>query len=339
MQAWSCLTLSRYRMRALALQLTLAVLCATSLLSAPAAAQAPKYPSRPIKIIVPVPPGGGVDLLARTIGNKMSDRLGVPVLIENRPGASAAIGTEMLAKAAPDGYTIMMGYTVHATNALFNPKLPYDTLKDFQSITYVCYIPLVLVTPPALAPNSVKELIALAKAKPGSLSYASGGAGAGAHLSGELFRYLAAVDVTHIPYKGNGPAITDLLGGQVSMLFDTITTSIPHIRAGKMKALAVTGKKRSSLLPELPTMIESGLAEFEVSGWYMMLAPAGIPRDILNLLNAEVNVAIKDPAIGAKLASQGVEWEGGTPERADQFLRSEMARWGKIIKETGMKAD
>lgn len=319
----------------------LATLAAAACTLAPlqATAQAQKFPNRPIKIIVPVPPGGGVDLLARTIGAKMSDRLGVPVLIENRAGASAAIGSDLLAKSPPDGYTIMMGYTVHATNALFNLKLPYDTLKDFQPVNYVCYIPLVLVMPPTMQPNSVKELIALAKAKPGSLSYASGGAGAGAHLSGELFRYLAGVDVTHIPYKGNGPAITDLLGGQVSMLFDTITTSIQHIRAGKMKALAVTGKKRSSLLPELPTMIESGLPEFEVSGWYMMLAPAGVPRDVLALLNAEINVAIKDPAIGAKLASQGVEWEGGSPERAEQFLRSEMARWGRIIKETGMKAD
>lgn len=315
------------------------VVCVAGLTTTASLAQTPKFPNRPIRIIVPVPPGGGVDLLARAIGGKMSERLGVPVLIENRPGASAAIGTEMLAKAAPDGYTIMMGYTVHATNALFNPKLPYDTLKDFQPIAYVCYIPLVLVTPPSLPHNSVSELIAAAKNKPGSLSYASGGAGAGAHLSGELFRYLAGVDVTHIPYKGNGPAITDLLGGQVSMLFDTITTSIPHIRAGKMKALAVTSRKRSSLTPELPTMIEAGLPDFEVSGWYMMLAPAGVPRDVLNLLNAEVNVAIKDPAIGAKLASQGVEWEGGTPERAEQFLRSEMMRWGKIIKETGMKAD
>ena len=319
----------------------LATLAATACALAPlrAVAQAQKFPNRPIKIIVPVPPGGGVDLLARSIGGKMADRLGVPVLIENRAGASAAIGTEALAKSPPDGYTIMMGYTVHATNALFNPKLPYDTLKDFQPLVYVSYIPLVLVTPPALPANSVKELIALAKVKPGALSYASGGAGAGAHLSGELFRYLAKVDVTHIPYKGNGPAITDLLGGQVSMLFDTITTSIQHIRAGKMKALAVTGRKRSSLLPELPTMIEAGLPEFEVSGWYMMLAPAGIPRDVLELLNSEINIAIKDPAIGAKLASQGVEWEGGSPERANEFLRSEMTRWGKIIKETGMKAD
>ena len=318
-----------------------AALAALLCLPAPqaAVAQALKYPHRPIKLIVPVPPGGGVDLLARSIGAKMAERLGVPVLIENRAGASAAIGTEQLAKSAPDGYTIMMGYTVHATNALFNPRLPYDTLKDFQPLVYVSYIPLVLVTPPALPANSVKELIALAKSKPGALSYASGGAGAGAHLSGELFRYLAKVEVTHIPYKGNGPAITDLLGGQVSMLFDTITTSIQHIRAAKMKALAVTGRKRSALLPELPTMIEAGLPEFEVSGWYMMLAPAGIPRDVLDLLNSEINVAIKDPAIGTRLASQGVEWEGGSPERAGEFLRGEMARWGKIIKETGMKAD
>jgi tripartite-type tricarboxylate transporter receptor subunit TctC len=304
-----------------------------------AVAQAPKYPSKPVKLIVPVPPGSGTDLIARTLGAKMSANMGVPFIVENRGGASAAIGTDLLAKSPPDGYTIMMGYTVHATNPIFNSKLPYDTLKDTAPIAYVCYIPLVLDVHPSVQANSVQELIAFARANPGKLSYASGGAGAGAHLSGELFRLLTRTDIVHVPYKGNAPAVADLLGGQVHMMFDIVTTSLPLIRSGKLKALAVTSAKRSSLAPELPTMIEAGLPGFETTGWYMLLAPAGMPKDVLATLNAEVNRAIKDPEVGAKLGSQGVEWVGGTPEQADAFLRAEMARWAKIAKETGMKAD
>jgi len=302
-------------------------------------AQAQKYPSKPVRLIVPVPPGSGTDLIARTLGQKMSEHMGVAVVVENRGGASAAIGTDLLAKSPPDGYTIMMGYTVHATNPIFNSKLPYDTLRDTAPIAYVCYIPLVLVVPPSLPANSVQELIAFARAKAGGLSYASGGAGAGAHLSGELFRFLTKTDVVHIPYKGNAPAVADLLGGQVHMMFDIITTSLPHIRAGKLKGLAVTSARRSSLAPELPTMIEAGLPGFETSGWYMMLAPAGVPRDVMATLNAQINRAIKEPDVGAKLAAQGVEWVGGTIPEAEAFLRGEMARWGRIAKETGMKAD
>jgi tripartite-type tricarboxylate transporter receptor subunit TctC len=302
-------------------------------------AEAQKYPNRPIRLIIPVPPGSGTDLIARTLGQKMSERLGVPVVPENRGGASAAIGTDLLAKAQPDGYTIMLGYTVHATNPIFNTKLPYDTLKDTAPIAYVCYIPLVLDVHPSVPANSVQELIALARSKPGSLSYASGGAGAGAHLSGELFRLMTKTDIVHVPYKGNAPAVADLLGGQVHMMFDIITTSLPHIRAGKLKGLAVTSGKRSSLAPELPTMIEAGLPGFETTGWYMMIAPAGVPKDVMATLNAEVNRAMREPDVGAKLSAQGVEWVGGTPEQADAFLRNEMARWGKIARETGMKAD
>jgi tripartite-type tricarboxylate transporter receptor subunit TctC len=309
------------------------------LAAAPAAAQVQKYPSRPIKMIVPVPPGSGTDLIARAIGQKMSERMGVPVIVENRPGASAAIGTDALAKAPADGYTIMTGYTVHATNPIFNSKLPYDTLRDTAPIVYLCYIPLVLDVHPSVPVNSVQELIDLARSQPGRLSYASGGAGAGAHLSGELFRILTKTDVVHIPYKGNAPALADLLGGQVHMMFDIVTTSLPHIRAGKLRGLAVTSARRSSLAPELPTMIEAGLPGFEVVGWYMLFAPAGTPKEIMAVLNAEANRAIKDPEVGAKLGSQGVEWVGGTTEQADAFLRSEMARWGKIARETGMKAD
>ena len=304
-----------------------------------AVVHAQKFPSRPIKLIVPVPPGSGTDLIARTLGGKMSERMGVSVVVENVPGASAAIGTDRLAKSAPDGYTIMMGYTVHATNPIFNPKIPYDTLRDTAPIAYVCYIPLVLDVHPSVPVNSVQELIALARAKPGALSYASGGAGAGAHLSGELFRIMTKTDIVHVPYKGNAPAVADLLGGQVHLMFDIITTSLPHIRAGKLKGLAVTSAKRSSLAPELPTMIEAGLPGFETTGWYMLLAPSGVPKDVMAVLNAEVNRAIKDPDVGAKLGSQGVEWVGGTPGEADAFLRGEMARWGRIAKETGMKAD
>jgi tripartite-type tricarboxylate transporter receptor subunit TctC len=234
---------------------------------------------------------------------------------------------------------MMMGYTVHATNPIFNTKLPYDTLKDTAPISYVCYIPLVLDVHPSVPVNSVQELIALAKAKPGGLSYASGGAGAGAHLSGELFRLMTKTDIVHVPYKGNAPAVADLLGGQVHMMFDIITTSLPHIRSGKLKALAVTSTKRSSIAPELPTMVEAGLPGFETLGWYMMIAPAGVPKDIMTTLNALINRAIKDPDVGTKLSAQGVEWVGGTPEQADAFLRAEIVRWTKIAKETGMKAD
>ena len=313
----------------------LALACCVQL----AHAQAQKYPSRAVRLIVPVPPGSGTDLIARTLGQKMSLNMGVPFVVENRGGASAAIGTDLLAKSPPDGYTIMMGYTVHATNPIFNSKLPYDTLRDTAPIAYVCYIPLVLDVHPSVKANSVQELIALARAHPGKLSYASGGAGAGTHLSGELFRLLTQTDVVHVPYKGNAPAVADLLGGQVDMMFDIVTTSLPLIRSGKLKGLAVTSAKRSSLAPELPTMIEAGLPGFETTGWYMMLAPAGMPKDVMTTLNAELNRAIKDPDVGAKLGAQGVEWVGGTPGEADAFLRAEMTRWAKIAKDTGMKAD
>ena len=294
------------------------------------------YPDHAIKLIVPVPPGGGVDILSRAIGAKMSQSMGVPVVVENRPGASAAIGTELLARSPPDGYTIMMGYSAHATNPIFSPKLPYDASKDFSAVAYVGYIPLILVVNPSFPPNSVKELIALAKSKPGQLQFASGGAGAGAHLSGELLKATAGVDLIHVPYKGNAPALTDVLGGQVPMMFDTITTALPHVKAGKLKALAVTSAKRSPLAPDVPTMIEAGLPDFEISAWYVMFAPAGVPHDILQRLNGEINKAIEDPDLRHTLGQQGVVFVGGTPEQADAFVHGEIARWAKIIKAKGM---
>jgi tripartite-type tricarboxylate transporter receptor subunit TctC len=320
---------------------TLRALLAAVLLSSASwalPADAPKYPSKTIHFIVPVPPGGGVDLLSRVIGTKMAQNMGVSVIIENRPGASAVIGTEALAKSPPDGYTIMMAYTAHATNPLLQ-KLPYDTDKDFTAVAFVGYIPLILVTHPSFPANSVKELIAMAKAKPGELQYASGGAGAGAHLSGELLKQMAGVNITHIPYKGNAPALNDVLGGQVPFMFDTLPTSMPHVKAGKLKALAVTTEKRTPLAPEIPTMIEEGLPGFVISAWYAVLAPAGTPKDVVAGLNAEINKAIKDPDIQKRMAAQGIELVGGTPEEAQKFIDSEVVRWRKVIKEKGITAE
>lgn len=303
-----------------------------------ASAQAQDFPKGPIRIIVPVPAGGGVDLLARTIGQKMATNMGVAVVIENKAGASAAIGTAELAKSAPDGYTIMMAYSAHATNPVFNPNLSYDTNKDFTAIGFVGYIPLILVTNPNSGIDSVKKLIEIAKAKPG-LPYASGGAGAGAHLSGELLRYVAKIDLTHVPYKGNAPALNDVLGGQVPFMFDTITTSIQHVKSGRLRALAVTSNKRSPLAPDVPTMTEAGLPEFEISAWYMVLAPKGVPAETVRRLNAELNKAIQDTEVRDKLGSQGVDFVGGTPADAEKFLRAEIERWARVAKTTGMKGN
>jgi tripartite-type tricarboxylate transporter receptor subunit TctC len=314
-----------------------AAICAGLLFTAPPATAA--YPDHPIKLIVPVPPGGGVDLLSRAIGAKMQASMGQPVVVENKAGASAAIGTEALAKSPPDGYTIMMGYSAHATNPIFVNNLPYDTNKDFSAVAHVGYIPLILVVNAASPYKSVSELIAAAKAKPGELQFASGGAGAGAHLSGELLKNIAGIDIVHVPYKGNAPALNDLIGNHVTMMFDTITTSLPHVQKGTLRALAVTSPKRSPLAPDVPTMIESGLPGFDISAWYVMFAPAGTPKDVVVRLNAEINKAIADPELQKTLGEQGVLFTGGTPEEAEKFVHSEIERWGKIIKTRGMSGN
>jgi tripartite-type tricarboxylate transporter receptor subunit TctC len=315
------------------------LLAAGLLAAATPAAQSQDYPKAPIRFIVPVPAGGGVDLLARTIGAKMSTSMGVPVVIENKAGASAAIGTADLAKSPGDGYTIMMAYSTHATNPVFNPNLAYDTDKDFTAVAFVGYIPLIMVTQPNSGIDSVRKLIDMARAKPGSIAYASGGAGAGAHLSGELFKYLAKVDLIHVPYKGNAPALNDVLGGQVPVMWDTITTALPHVKSGKLRALAVTSRKRSPLAPDVPTMIEAGLPEFEISAWYVVMAPKNLPPEVLRRLNAEVNKAIQDPEVRERLGSQGVDFVGGSAADAEKFIRSELDRWSKVARTTGMKGN
>ena len=302
------------------------------------AARGAGYPDHPIKIIVPVPPGSGVDAVSRTLGIAMGDSMGVPFVTDYRPGASAMVGTEMLAKAAPDGYTVMMGYTAHATNPLFNSNIPYDTLRDFTPIIYVCYIPTVLIVHPSTPANNVRELVKMIKDNPGKYTYASGGVGAGAHLAGELFKQMAGLDIQHVPYKGNAPALTDMLGGHNTLMFDIVSTSLPLVKGGQLKALAVTSTKRSKDAPEIPTMIEEGFPNFEVVAWYMLIGPAHLPKDILARLNGEANKALKTPAVKDKLAVLGFETVGGTPEEADAYVRMEMAKWADVVKKAGLKA-
>lgn len=324
--------------RAIPLTQRLRLLAGTLFLLASGLAGAQNWPTHPVKIVAPVPAGGGVDLLSRAIAQKLQEQWNVSVVVENKPGASALIGTDFVAKST-DGHTLLMGYSVLATNKFLVGKLPYDLERDLAPIIHVGYIPLILVTQPAFPASSVKDLIALLKANPGKYSYASGGAGAGAHLSGELFKHLAGVDLTHVPYKGNAPALNDLLGGHVAIMFDTITTSIPHVKAGKLKALATTGEKRSPLAPDVPTMIEAGVPGFEISAWYMMFAPESMPKDVVQKINAAVNKAIADPEVAQRLGAQGVAFVGGSVRGAESFLSSEVERWGGIIKAANIKAE
>lgn len=297
------------------------------------------WPSKSIKIIAPVPPGGGVDILSRAIAQKLSVAFSTPVVVENKAGASAVVGTDFVAKSSPDGYTLLMGYSVLATNKYLVKSLPYDLEKDLTPVAYVGYIPLMLVTPPSFPPKTVTELITLLKANPDKYSYASGGAGAGAHLSAEMFKHITGTKLVHVPYKGNAPALADVLGGHLPIMFDTITTSLPHVRSGKLKALATTGPKRSPLAPEIPTMIEAGVPGFEISAWYMIFAPKKTPTEILEKLNSAINKAITDPEMVKQMAAIGVSFVGGSIGQADQFLSSEITNWGSIIKAADIKAE
>ncbi|HEY4956945.1 MAG TPA: tripartite tricarboxylate transporter substrate binding protein [Caldimonas sp.] len=312
---------------------------ALALLGAAGAGHAQAWPSKPIKIVAPVPPGGGVDFLSRAIAQKLQGALGVPVIVENKAGASATVGTDYVAKSPADGNTLLMGYSVLATNKFLVASLPYDLERDLVPVAYIGYIPLILVTPPGFAPTSVSELIALLKANPNKYFYASGGAGAGAHLAAEMFKSMTGTSMQHVPYKGNAPALTDVIGGQVPVMFDTITTSIPLVRAGKLKALATTGPKRSPLAPELPTMIEAGVPGFEISAWYMVFAPKKTPPEVLEKLNHTINSALADPEFAKQMAAQGVVFVGGSLVQAEAFLNSEVTRWGGLIKAAGIKAE
>ncbi|MEO8630222.1 MAG: tripartite tricarboxylate transporter substrate binding protein [Betaproteobacteria bacterium] len=298
------------------------------------------YPDHPVRLVVPFPAGGSADTNARLLGQRLSSNLGQPIIIENRPGAGGNIGTDVVAKAAPDGYTLILGsISSHAINVSLYQRLPYDPVKDFAPISLMCTFPNVLVVNPAVPARNVQELIALAKAKPGSLTFASGGNGTTHHLSGELFKQMTGVDMTHVPYKGNAPAMTDLVGGQVQLMFDNIGNALPFIRAGKIRALAVIGPKRSPALPDVPTLAESGLTDYNVTSWFGILAPAKTPPPVLRKLEAAVAKALQDPSLRDQLARDGVELRPNSPAQFATFLQSEIVRWTALVRQSGAHID
>jgi len=298
------------------------------------------YPAKPIRLVVPFPAGGTTDILARAVGQKLTEAWGQPVVVDNRPGAGGNIGAELVAKAAPDGYTLLMGTVgTHAINASLYAKMPYDHIKDFAPVILVAGVPNVLVVNPAVPVNSVQELIAYAKANPGRLNFASSGSGTSIHLSGELFKVMAGVQMTHIPYKGSAPALQDLIGGQVQLMFDNLPSALPQIKGGKLRALAVTSAARAAALPDVPTVAEAGLPGFEASSWFGVLAPAGTPVAIIARLNAEIAKWLASPEAREKLASQGANAAGGSPEDFAKHIAAETAKWQKVVKESGAKVD
>jgi tripartite-type tricarboxylate transporter receptor subunit TctC len=314
---------------------------ATAALSAPGLVFAQdKYPSKPIAFICPYAAGGNSDQRSRQFGRFLSTALGQPVIVDNKPGAGANIGTDMIAKAKPDGYVIGMGnFAPLAVNPTMFKKMNYDPAKDLTPIALIERGPLILMVPPNSPFKSVKDVIAAAKAKPGTLSYASGGLGGSHHLSAEMFKQIAGLQITHIPYKGGAPATTDLMGGQVDMMFEQMYSASPSIKAGKLRALAITSKTRSPLFPDLPTMVEAGVPGFEVQNWQGLVGPAGLPVAIVKQLNELVNKALADPAIKEQMLGQGNELGGGTPEQFAAFIKSEAERWGKLVKSADIKPE
>ncbi len=310
-------------------------------LAAPAfGAQAQSYPNKPIRLVCPFPPGGAVDIASRATAHTLSQLLGQPVTVDNRPGAGGNIGAEITAKSAPDGYTLLMTTSgIMGINPALYSKIPFDSIKDFAPVSMLVSLNNVLVLNPSVPAKSVQEVIALAKAQPGKLTYASSGNGTSIHLSGELFKSMTGADMLHIPYKGSSPAVTDLLAGQVNMMFDNIPSSLPHIKAGKLRALAVTGSKRSQLLPDLPTIAEAGVAGYDSYVWFGIVAPAGTPPEIIAKLNAALVKTAATPEFRDRLTSQGYEVMSSTPEQMAASIRGEIDKWGKVVKASGAKVD
>jgi tripartite-type tricarboxylate transporter receptor subunit TctC len=318
--------------------MTMAAGAALAAVSTLAAAQA--WPSKPIKYVVPFAAGGTTDILARTISEKLSVALGQPVVVENKPGAGGGVGAAEVAKAPPDGYTIMGGtISTHAINASLYAKLPYDPVKDFVAITLIARVPNMLVINPSVPATNVKELIALLKANPNKYSFASSGNGTSQHLSGELFKAMAGVEMQHIPYKGSPPALQDVLGGQVTMTFDNITTAWPLAKAGKLRALAVTTATRSAIAPDVPTLAESGLPGFEVGSWQGVFAPAGTPPDVVKRLNSEIVKILNMPDVKEKLGGLGAEPVGNSSEEFSAMVKVEVVKWADVVKKSGAKVD
>jgi len=298
-----------------------------------------QYPNKPVRFILPFPPGGGTDTLARILGGKLAEGLGQQVVLDNRPGAGANIGAEIAAKSPPDGYTLLMGNVAHAINVSLYSKLNYNFLRDFAPVSLLASTPNIVVVHPSVPAKSVKELVALAKARPHQLDFASSGSGSSAHLAGVLFQQLAGVQMNHIPYKGGGPAVIALVSGQVAVGFATTPSVIGHIKAGKLRGLAVTGPKRAQSTPDLPTVSEAGVTGYEVTGWYGVLVPAGTPKDVIARLNAESVKVIRLPDVKERVETAGFETLGTTPEEFGAFMKSEVEKWTKVVKASGARAD
>ena len=315
------------------------VVILTAAAATAAQAQAP-YPSKPVRIVVPFPAGGTTDILARAVAQKLVESNGQPVVVDNRPGAGGNIGAELVAKAPPDGYTLLMGTVgTHAINPSLYARMPYDHQKDFAPVILVAGVPNVLVVHPSVPANTVQELIAYGRANPGKLNFASSGSGTSIHLAGELFKTMSGVQMTHVPYKGSAPAIADLLGGQVQIMFDNLPSALPQIKAGRLRALAVTSAQRAPALPDVPTVAEAGLPGFEASSWFGLLAPAGTPKDVIAKLNTEVAKWLASPEAREKLTAQGANAFGMSPEDFVRHIAVETTKWQKVVKESGAKVD
>ena len=308
-------------------------------LAAPAPVASQTWPSRPVRLIVPFPGGGSADTLARVIGQELQERLGQPFVVENRTGAGGNIGTDAVAKAAPDGATILVTPSSIAIAPALYTKLTWDPVKDFEPVTLVGSIPMVVVVHPTFPAKTLSELIVQAKARPGQISYASAGFGTTNHLAVELFKTQTGIDLVHVPYRGNPLAIVDVIAGQVPVFFDFVLTGAPHVKSGSVRALATTGARRSSVLPDVPTAIEAGVAGFEASTWFGFYAPAGTPRDIVARLNSEIGAILANPAVRQKLAGLGVEPMQSGPETLAKLTKDDLAKWGPIIQKAGIKLE
>ena len=318
-------------------KLAAALATAISLASGGALAQA--FPTKPIRFIMPYPPGGSSEILARPIALEMSKNLGQQVVIDYKPGAGSTIGADITAKSPPDGHTIVMLLTAHAINASLMPKLPYDTLKDFASVTLAATLPLVVVVNSQSPIQSLQELIAAAKASPGKLNYASAGAGNTSHLAVEYFKSVVGLDLAHVPYKGSGPAVTALLAREVDLIFDSLSSSLAQIQGGKFRAIGVSTTKRSHVLPQVPTIAESGVPGFDISVWYGVFAPAATPPAVVQKLNAEIVKAMNAVAAKEKIEGYGYQIVGSTPAQLDAHVKAEMTRWAKVVKDSGAKLE
>jgi tripartite-type tricarboxylate transporter receptor subunit TctC len=318
----------------------LAIAASTTLALAAAAPHAAlaqaNWPEQPVHFIVPYPPGGGTDVIARIVQERFQRELGQPIIIDNRGGAAGSLGTDLAAKSAPDGYTVLFTLSSHTINPAFYPKLPFDTVKDFRPVGMVASLPQILVANLAFPPNNIAELTALAKAKPGVLSFASVGNGSPGQLAGELYKLRTGTQLTHVPYRGGGPAMNDLLGGQVPLLWVSIPAAAQFVKTAKVKALAVSTVKRSAAFPDVPTMQEAGVPDFNVDSWYAMFVPAKTPQPIVEKLNKALNAIVREPQIREKLLQQGAEGVGGTPEALGKVVDSELPRWAKLVKDANI---